>query len=191
MGELDRADTSRSPSPTKVLPLPSSMSFTTRGLFIRNDRKPIASCRDLIDQLFTHEDASPTCKMPPRSKWLPDLAPDPPPYPHTNGMKQVNTRCALLLRLASSEAMVDNRSHGILNVEGVDGFMKCVRTFQFPALIHPDNFHHRSTRYYHHASWRFQGTRNRSQYPRRRTEPHSHEVPLVITQCLRGTGSQV
>ena len=83
-------------------------------------------------------------------------------------MKQVNARCALLLRLASSEAVVDSRSHGILNVEGVDGFMKWVRAFQFPALMHPDLFQHRSTRYYHYASWRFQETRNRSQYPRRR-----------------------
>ena len=102
-------------------------------------------------------------------------------------MKQVNARRALLHHLASSEAMADNRSHGILTVEEVDGFRKGVRAFQFPALMHPDLFHHRSTRYYHHASWRFQGTRNRSRYPRRRTEPHSAEVPLLITQWHWGT----
>ena len=66
-----------------------------------------ARFRPLIDQLFTHVNASPT-STPPRTKtppeWdgLPDPPPDLPPHPPTNAMNQVNTRDALLLDLMSS-----------------------------------------------------------------------------------------
>ena len=106
-GELDRADTSRSPSLTKVLPLPSSMSFTIMGLFIRKDRKPpTAHYRALIDQFFIHDNASSITSQVPPPKDLPLYL---PPHLPTNGVKQVNTRATLLLGLMSFEAMLENR----------------------------------------------------------------------------------
>lgn len=39
-GEMDRAGTSHSPSPTKDLPPPSYIGFTTRNFFICKDREP-------------------------------------------------------------------------------------------------------------------------------------------------------
>ncbi|KAF8267438.1 Up-regulated during septation-domain-containing protein, partial [Lactarius quietus] len=97
----DRASTSRSPSPTKELPPPPSAGFTTRGLFIRKDRKP----------------------PPPEP---PNLPPELPPHPPTNGGVQpvVNTRDALLLSLMSSEAMVDSRGYEILTAEEVEELKK-------------------------------------------------------------------
>ena len=50
---------------------------------------------------------------------------------------------------------MDSRSYDILNVEEVEELMKVRVPYQFFALMHPNLFHHKSTRYYHHASGRF------------------------------------
>ena len=113
-GEMDRAGTSHSPSPTKDLPPPSYIGFTTRNFFICKDRElppPIAWLSS------TH---SPPTSMPPPlrrkippPKWeeLLDLSPELPPHLKTNGAKQANTLDALLLDLLTrfDKTMVDNQ----------------------------------------------------------------------------------
>ena len=42
-----------------------------------------------------------------------------------------------------------------LNVKEVEELMKVRAPFSFPSLMHPNFFHHRSTRYYRHGSGRF------------------------------------
>lgn len=116
---------SRSPSPTKELPLPPSS--TTRALFIRKDRKPPPPV-----SRPPSTDSSPTTSPPPPRRKVPPLEweeppPPPPPHPQTNGVHTVNTRDALLLSLLSSEAMVDSRGYEILSAEEVEELKKvCV-----------------------------------------------------------------
>ncbi|KAH9174506.1 Up-regulated during septation-domain-containing protein [Lactarius sanguifluus] len=119
----DRPGTSRSPSPTKELPPPPSATFSTRGLFIRKDRKPLPS---LAGPSSTN--SSPTTTTPPLRRKAPppewEEPPDLPPHPPTNGGQLVNTRDALLLSLMSSEAMVDSRGYEILSAEEVEELKK-------------------------------------------------------------------
>jgi hypothetical protein len=139
----DLPGTSRSPSPTKDLPPPPPTGFTTRGLFIRKDRKPPPPVAGP-----SSTNSSPTTTPPPLRRkipppeWdeLPDLPPDLPPHPHppTNGVKQVNTRDALLLSLMSSEAMVDSRGYEILNAEEVEELKKVRVLFQYPTMPEGD-----------------------------------------------------
>ena len=113
-GEMDRAGTSHSPSPTKDLPPPSYIGFTTRNFFICKDREPPPPIAWLSS---TH---SPPTSMPPPlrrkippPKWeeLLDLSPELPPHLKTNGAKQANTLDALLLDLLTrfDKTMVDNQ----------------------------------------------------------------------------------
>ena len=69
--------------------------------------------------------------------------------------EQLNWRGALTLSLVSSEAMMCSQSYDIMHVEEVERLTKVGVLFQFPALMYPNLFHHRSTRYYHYASGRF------------------------------------
>lgn len=121
----DLPGTSRSPSPTKELPPPPSASFSTRGLFIRKDRKPPPPIAGP-----SSTNPSPTTTTPPPRRKVPPLEweeppPEPPPHPPpTNGSQPVNTRDALLLSLMSSEAMVDSRGYEILNAEEVEELKK-------------------------------------------------------------------
>ncbi|KAH8988708.1 hypothetical protein EDB86DRAFT_2945634 [Lactarius hatsudake] len=119
----DRPGTSRSPSPTKELPPPPSATFSTRGLFIRKDRKPLPP---LAGPSSTN--SSPTTTTPPLRRKAPppewEEPPDLPPHPPTNGVQPVNTRDALLLSLMSSEAMVDSRGYEILSAEEVEELKK-------------------------------------------------------------------
>ncbi|KAH9009841.1 Up-regulated during septation-domain-containing protein [Lactarius deliciosus] len=119
----DRPGTSRSPSPTKELPPPPSATFSTRGLFIRKDRKPLPP---LAGPSSTN--SSPTTTTPPLRRKAPppewEEPPDLPPHPPTNGGQAVNTRDALLLSLMSSEAMVDSRGYEILSAEEVEELKK-------------------------------------------------------------------
>ncbi|KAH9055308.1 Up-regulated during septation-domain-containing protein [Lactarius vividus] len=119
----DRPGTSRSPSPTKELPPPPSAAFSTRGLFIRKDRKPLPSVAGPSSTT-----SSPTTTTPPLRRKAPppewEEPPDLPPHPPTNGGPLVNTRDALLLSLMSSEAMVDSRGYEILSAEEVEELKK-------------------------------------------------------------------
>ena len=72
-------------------------------------------------------------------------------------------RSALLLFLSLSEAMVDNRSYDILDVEEVDERVRVRAPFQFSALLYPKPFHHKNIRYYNASK----KTRNISQSSRR------------------------
>jgi hypothetical protein len=148
----DRVGTSRSPSPTKELPPPPSAGFTTRGLFIRKDRKP-----SLPVAGPSSTNSSPTTTTPPLRRKIPppeweeppDLPPDLPPHTPMNGVQPVNTRDALLLSLMSSEAMVDSRGYEILNAEEVEELKK-VRSFVlFPPISNapPPKPANRSTQY--------------------------------------------
>ena len=60
VGELDRASTPRSPSLAKELPLPPSICFTIGVFSFAKIVNPTAHYRALIDQFFTHDDASST-----------------------------------------------------------------------------------------------------------------------------------
>ncbi|KAH9023077.1 Up-regulated during septation-domain-containing protein [Lactarius pseudohatsudake] len=119
----DRPGTSRSPSPTKELPPPPSAAFSTRGLFIRKDRKPLPPVAGP-----SSTNSSPTTTTPPLRRKAPppewEEPPDLPPHPPTNGGQLVNTRDALLLSLMSSEAMVDSRGYEILSAEEVEELKK-------------------------------------------------------------------
>ncbi|KAH9967089.1 Up-regulated during septation-domain-containing protein [Lactifluus volemus] len=119
----DQASTSsRSPSPTKELPLPPST--TTKALFIRKDRKP-----PLPVSGPSSTTPSPTTTTTPLRRKAPPLEfeespPPPPPNLQANDVQPVNTRDALLLSLLSSEAMVDSRGYEILGAEEVEELKK-------------------------------------------------------------------
>ena len=49
--------------------------------------------------------------------------------------------------------MVDGQGDDILNAVLVDELRKVRLPFQFPALLHPNLFHQKSTQFYHYASW--------------------------------------
>ena len=114
-GELTEPD--KRPTPAALYTShPRVFSFEKRS------QTSNALCRALIDQFFTHVDASPTSTPPrkiPSPEWeeLPDLPPDLPPHPPANVVNQVNTRDALTLHFMSSEAMVDGLGYDILNAE--------------------------------------------------------------------------
>ena len=139
-GELNRAHTSCSRSPAIGLPSPPSTSFATRHLFIRKHSNPPlpVSGSSLTNSLLMTTPPTLRRKIP-LHPWeeLPKLAPELPPHPETNGMKQVNTIDALLLSLVSSEVIIYRRSYDILNVEEVEESMKVRAPLQFLVLIHP------------------------------------------------------
>ena len=167
----DPAATSRSPSPTKDLPPPPSTGFTTRGLFIRKDRKPPPPVAGPSSTNSSPTTTTPPLRRkipPPEWEELPDLPPDLPPHPLTNGVKQVNTRDALLLSLMSSEAMVDSRGYDILNAEEVDELKKVRIPFRYSCRCCTLTCG-RNIQYYHHASGR---SNEKSQQKPRSGTPH-------------------
>jgi hypothetical protein len=118
---------SRSPSPTKELPPPPPQS--TKGLFIRKDRKPPPSASGPSSTASSPTTSPstplPRRKAPPPSEWEEtSTLSSQSHYQASGGEKPANTRDALLLSLLSSEAMVDSRDYEILNAEEVEELEK-------------------------------------------------------------------
>ena len=131
----------------KTYPAALHRLYNQYSLYSQRLQATTARCRVLIHQSSPTTMPSPLCRKISLPEWeeLPDLPPDLPLHPQTNGVKQVNSRNALIVSLMSSEAMVETRGYHILDAEPVDELKRVRVPFLFPAFLHHKLFHHRST----------------------------------------------